>query len=67
MINKTLKMEEKGFKRKLIAILSADAVGYSRLMNDDEEATVRTLQSYRKVFFFAHPATQRKDNRFSRR
>ena len=43
-------MEEKAFKRKLTAILSADAVGYSRLMNDDEEATVRTLQSYRKVF-----------------
>ncbi len=43
-------MEEKGFKRKLTAILSADAVGYSRLMNDDEEATVRTIQSYRKVF-----------------
>ena len=43
-------MEEKVFKRKLIAILSADAVGYSRLMNDDEEATVRTIQSYRQVF-----------------
>ena len=43
-------MEEKVFKRKLAAILSADAVGYSRLMNDDEEATVRTIQSYRKVF-----------------
>ena len=43
-------MEEKVFKRKLTAILSADAVGYSRLMNDDEEATVRTIQSYRKVF-----------------
>jgi len=34
---------EKGFKRKLTAILSADAVGYSRLMGEDEEATVRTL------------------------
>ena len=43
-------MEENVFKRKLTAILSADAVGYSRLMNNDEEATVRTLQSYRKVF-----------------
>jgi hypothetical protein len=29
-----------GYKRKLTAILSADAVGYSRLMRDDEEATV---------------------------
>ncbi len=43
-------MDENGFKRKLTAILSADAVGYSRLMNDDEEATVRTIQAYRKVF-----------------
>lgn len=40
-------MAEKGFKRKLTAILSADVEGYSRLMDDDEEATVRTLTSYR--------------------
>ena len=39
----------KGFKRKLTAILSADVEGYSRLMGDDEEATVRTLTSYREV------------------
>jgi len=42
-------MAEEGFKRKLTAILSADAVGYSRLMEDDEAATVRTLTSYREV------------------
>ena len=36
-------MVEEGFKRRLTAILSADVVGYSRLMGDDEEATVRTL------------------------
>ena len=42
-------MTEKGFKRKLTSIFSADAVGYSRLMEDDEEATVRTLTSYRNV------------------
>jgi adenylate cyclase len=42
-------MTEEGFKRKLTTILSADAVGYSRLMEDDEEATVRTLTSYREV------------------
>ncbi len=41
-------MAEKGFKRKLAAILSADVEGYSRLMDDDEKATVRTLTSYRK-------------------
>jgi hypothetical protein len=42
-------MAEKGFKRKLTAILSADAVQYSRLMGEDEEATVRTLTAYREV------------------
>ena len=42
-------MAEEGFKRKLTAILSADAEGYSRLMGDDEEATVRTLTAYREV------------------
>ena len=40
-------MSQEGFKRKLAAILSADVEGYSRLMDDDEEATVRTLTSYR--------------------
>jgi adenylate cyclase len=40
-------MTEEGFKRKLAAILSADVEGYSRLMDDDEEATVRTLKAYR--------------------
>jgi len=42
-------MAEEGFKRKLAAILSADVEGYSRLMDDDEEATVRTITSYRNV------------------
>jgi len=37
------------FKRKLTAILSADVKGYSRLMRDDEEATVRTITAYREV------------------
>jgi len=38
---------EEGFKRKLAAILSADVIGYSRLMRDDEEATVRNLAAHR--------------------
>src|SRR5210317_2244744 len=42
-------MAEEGFKRKLTAILSADVEGYSRLMGDDEEATVRTITAYREV------------------
>ena len=36
--------------RKLEAILAADATGYSRLMQDDDEATVATLEAYRSVF-----------------
>ncbi|MDQ1335528.1 MAG: hypothetical protein QG552_2478 [Thermodesulfobacteriota bacterium] len=36
-------------QRKLAAILSADVKGYSRLMGDDEEATVRTITEYRQV------------------
>jgi len=37
-------------ERKLAAILSADVAGYSRLMADDEAATVRTLGDFRAVF-----------------
>jgi len=36
-------------KRKLSAILSADVKGYSRLMGEDELATVDTLTEYREV------------------
>jgi len=42
-------MAEEGFKRKLAAILSADVGGYSRMMDDDEEATIRTLTAYREA------------------
>ena len=42
-------MADGGFKRKLTAILSADVEGYSRLMDDDEAATVRTLTAYRSA------------------
>jgi adenylate cyclase len=38
-----------GFKRRLTAILSADVEGHSRLMEDDEEATVRTITAYREL------------------
>jgi adenylate cyclase len=37
-------------RRKLAAILAADVVGYSRLMADDERATIETLNAYRRVF-----------------
>jgi len=36
-------------ERKLAAILSADVKGYSRLMGEDEVATIRTLTTYREV------------------
>ncbi len=42
-------MATEDFKRKLAAILSADVKGYSRLMGEDEEATVRTISAHRKV------------------
>ena len=42
-------MTQEGFKRKLTAILSADAVGYSRLMAEDEAATVKTIAAYREI------------------
>ena len=43
-------MDEASQSRRLAAILAADAVGYSRLMGDDERATVQTLTEYRQVF-----------------
>jgi adenylate cyclase len=42
-------VEEEHTKRKLAAIFSADVAGYSRLMGDDERATVKTINLYRKV------------------
>jgi adenylate cyclase len=40
-------MTHEGFKRKLTAILSADVVGYSQLMENNEDATIQTLNTYR--------------------
>ena len=42
-------MEPKGFHRKLAAIVSMDVAGYSRLMQDDEAATVSTLEAYKQI------------------
>jgi adenylate cyclase len=41
-------MVPEAVEHKLAAILSADVVGYSRLMAEDEAATVRTLADYRE-------------------
>jgi adenylate cyclase len=42
-------MASEAFKRKLIAILSADAKDYSRLMGEDEAATVQTITACREA------------------
>jgi adenylate cyclase len=42
-------MTDEGYKRKLTAILSADVEGYSRLMGEDEDTTIKTLTTYREL------------------
>ena len=42
-------MDPEGTDHRLAAILSADVAGYSRLMAEDEAATVRTLNDYREA------------------
>jgi adenylate cyclase len=42
-------MNARDFKRKLTAVFSADVAGYSRLMGEDEAATVKTLEDYKEV------------------
>ncbi len=44
-------MASSDVQRKLTAILCADVVGYSRLMGENEPATLRLLTEYRQVFF----------------
>jgi hypothetical protein len=39
-------MAEKGFKRKLTAILNAYVEGYGRLTGEDERSAVRTLTAH---------------------
>ena len=41
--------EEPSIKRRLAAILAADIAGYSRLMHEDEPATVRDLKAHQSV------------------
>ena len=42
-------MAQAQFKRKLTTIFSADVAGYSRLMGEDEAATVKTLERYKAI------------------
>ena len=37
-------------RQRLAAILAADVAGYSRLMGDDERATIATLNQFRAIF-----------------
>ena len=41
--------EEPSMQRRLAAILAADIAGYSRLMHEDEPATVRDLKAHQNV------------------
>ncbi len=43
-------LSEAAGRRRLAAILAADATGFSRLMADDEDATVTALDASRAVF-----------------
>ena len=42
-------MSTQEVRRKLAAILSADAKGYSRLMGEDEVGTIQTLNAYKEA------------------
>ncbi len=42
-------MSTEGISRKLAAILSADAVGYTRLMAEDEVANIQRIKTYREL------------------
>jgi len=42
--------ESSALTRRLATILSCDVAGYSRMMGENEEATVKTLRAHRAVF-----------------
>ena len=42
-------MSEAGVERRLTTILSADVVGYSRLMSEDEAGTLDALRAQREA------------------
>ena len=42
-------VEPTGVERKLAVILAADVEGFTRLMRADEEATLKTLRTYREI------------------
>ncbi len=42
-------MSPEATERRLAAILSADVAGYSRLMAEDEQGTIQTLNAHREA------------------
>ena len=44
-------MATEGFKRILTVVFSADFAGFSRLMGENEAATVKCLEEYKGVMF----------------
>ncbi len=52
-------MENQRTERKLAAILAADVVGYSRLMSNDEEGTLRRLKAHLGELVEPHIAAHR--------
>ena len=54
-------MDEEHLERRLTAIFAADVVGYSRLMEANEEGTLGALKQHRREFF--DPTITRFDGR----
>ena len=46
--------QEHKVERRLAAIFAADVAGYSRLMEQDEVGTLRTLTAYREIMDRPH-------------
>ncbi|MFI4996881.1 MAG: adenylate/guanylate cyclase domain-containing protein, partial [Hyphomicrobiales bacterium] len=43
-------MDEARLRRKIAVIMAADVVGYSRLVAENEDATLKRLMEYREIF-----------------
>ena len=52
-------MAERPMQRRLVAILAVDVVGYSRLMEQDEAATLLALKARRRDLFVPLVANHR--------
>jgi adenylate cyclase len=61
MGSKEMRMGEEQVERRLAAILAADVVGYSRLMEANEERTLGALRHHRREFF--EPTVAKHDGR----